>query len=62
MHFNPLSPSIQTQTLLTDHHTFPARIGYENLIADQSFSHHVIILLILTTLSFDYVLILLGKN
>ena len=32
------------------------------MIADQSFSHQVIILLILTTFSFDYVLILLGEN
>ena len=60
--FNPLSPSIQSQTLQTDFHTFPARIGSENLIADQSFSHQVIILLILTTFFLIYVLILSGEN
>ena len=60
--FNPLSPRIPIQTLQTDLHTFPARISLENLIADQSFFHQVIILLILTTFSFDYVLILFGEN
>ena len=30
--FNPLSPSIHIQILQTDLHTFPLRIGRENLI------------------------------
>ena len=53
-----LSPNIQIQILQTNPHTFPLKIGRENLFADQSFSHQVIILLILTTFSLDYVLIL----
>ena len=56
--FMALSPNIQIQILQTNPHTFPLKIGRENLFADQSFSHQVIILLILTTFSLDYVLIL----
>ena len=52
---NPCSgPHLCTGIFQTDLHTFPTRIGEENLIADQSFSHQVIILLILTTFSIDY--------
>ena len=39
-HFNPLSHNIQIQILQTDLHTFSWRIGWENLFADQSISHH----------------------
>ena len=43
----PLSPNIHIQILQTDLHTFPLRISWENLMADQSififlFSDHFI--------------------
>ena len=60
--FNPLSPSIHIQILQTDLYTFPLRISLENLIKHQGIFSLVIILLILTTLSLDIVLILLGEN
>ena len=55
---NPLSPNTQIQILQTNLHTFPLGIGWENLFADQSFCHQVIISLILTTFSLHFVLIL----
>ena len=57
-----VKPNIQIQILQTDLHTFPWRIGWEILFADQSFSHQKIVLLILTTFSLDYVLILCGEK
>ena len=61
--FNPLSPNfIQIEILQTDLHTFPSRIGSENLFVDQSTAHQVIILFILTAVSLDYVLTLLREN
>ena len=50
------------QILHSDLHTFPYRIGYKNLIKDQSIFPLVIILLILTPFSLDNALILLGEN
>ena len=38
------------------------KFGREILFADQSFSRQLIVLLILTTFSLDYVLILLGED
>ena len=40
---NHLSPNIHIQILQTDLHTFPNRISWENLIADQSIFSKVII-------------------
>ena len=59
---NPLSPSIHTQILQPDIHTFPLRINWENLIVDQSIFSLVIILLVLITFSLDLLWILLGEN
>ena len=43
---NPLSPNIPIQILQTNLYTFPLGVGWENLFADQSFSHQVIIIFI----------------
>ena len=50
------------QILQTDLHSFPWSIGWENLFVYQSFSHQVIVLLILTTFSLVIELILFGEN
>ena len=55
--------SFVRKILLTDLHTFPSRISWEeNLIKDQSISLFGIILLTLTTFTCDCVYLLLGEN
>ena len=46
--FNPLTPNIHIQILLTGLYTFPKRISKENLIKDKCIFPQVIILSILT--------------
>ena len=59
--FNPLRPNIHIPILLTDLHTFPQGISWENLIKDQSIFPLLITFSILITFSLDCVLILLGE-
>ena len=54
---NPLYPNIHKQILSTDLYTLPEKSGGENLFEDQSILPQVMILLINTLQSYDYVMI-----
>ena len=59
---HPLSPNVQIQLILhTDLHTFPWKIGWENLLKDQSISFWWLFHKLSQPFSLDYVLTLSGE-